>query len=142
MADIDVMIVDDEAFVRKTLTQMLKLCGVHRITEATNGRHALSELVSLPEFQLPNLILCDLEMELMGGIEFLESLRSQENESIATLPVIVSTAHTDVETVRAAAALDIDGYLVKPFNAAKLRARLQAVIGTLPNRSVLYSAMT
>jgi len=131
---VDVMIVDDEAFVRKTLTQMLRLAGVRHITEASNGRHAMSELLSLPEHQLPNLILCDLEMELMGGLEFLQRLREHENAELASIPVIIATAHTDAETVKAAAMRQIDGYLVKPFNAGKLRGRIEAILPNLPER--------
>lgn len=131
---VDVLIVDDEAFVRKTLTQMLRLAGVRQISEANNGRHALSELLALPDQHLPNLILCDLEMDLMGGLEFLQHLRDHENPELSSIPVIISTAHTDAQTVKAAAQRNIDGYLVKPFNAGKLRGRIEAILPTLPER--------
>lgn len=134
LSNVDALIVDDEAFVRKTLTQMLRLAGVRRVTEANNGRHALSELLALPDQQLPNLILCDLEMELMGGLEFLQKLRDHENEMLSSIPVIISTAHTDSQTVKAAASRRIDGYLVKPFTAGKLQARIETILPVLPDR--------
>lgn len=134
LSAVDVLIVDDEAFVRKTLTQMLRLAGVRSITEAVNGRHAFSELLDVPENQLPNLILCDVEMDLMNGLEFLKRLRDNENEAMASIPVIVTTAHTDSQTVKAAAQRQIDGYLVKPFTAAKLIARIESILPVLPDR--------
>lgn len=134
LSAVDVLIVDDEAFVRKTLTQMLRLAGVRSITEAVNGRHAFSELLDVPEKQLPNLILCDVEMELMDGLEFLKRLRDNENEAMASIPVIVTTAHTDAQTVKAAAQRQIDGYLVKPFTAAKLVSRIESILAALPER--------
>ncbi|MDF1794168.1 MAG: response regulator [Thalassobaculaceae bacterium] len=135
LSAVDVLIVDDEAFVRKTLTQMLRLVGVRRVTEANNGRHALSELLGLTDQLLPNLILCDLEMDLMGGLDFLQRLRNQENEALASIPVIISTAHTDAQTVREASKHQIDGYLVKPFTSGKLQGRIEAVLPILPERS-------
>lgn len=134
LSDVDVLIVDDEAFVRKTLTQMLRLAGVRNVTEAVNGRHAFSELLDVPEDQLPNLILCDVEMDLMDGLEFLKRLRDNENAAMASIPVIVTTAHTDAQTVKAAAQCQIDGYLVKPFTAAKLAARIESILPGLPQR--------
>lgn len=134
LSKVDVLVIDDESFVRKTLAQMLRLAGVRRITEANNGRHALSDLLALPDALLPNLILCDLEMELMGGLEFLGRLRADENPALATIPVIISTAHTDSETVQRAATHRIDGYLLKPFNAAKLRGRIEMILPVLPER--------
>lgn len=48
LADADVMIVDDEPFVRQTVTRMLQTIGVGHVSEANNGRHALFELVAVP----------------------------------------------------------------------------------------------
>jgi two-component system chemotaxis response regulator CheY len=134
LSAVDVLIVDDEAFVRKTLTQMLRLAGVTRIKEANNGRHAFSELLGMPDGELPNLILCDVEMELMNGLEFLKRLRDDENEALSSILVIISTAHTDAQTVKSAAQRRIDGYLVKPFTAAKLISRIEAILPILPDR--------
>jgi len=130
----DILIVDDEPFMRKTLTQMLKLLGISKIREATNGRHALNMLVGSPIVERPNLVLCDVGMDLMDGIELLEKMRGQSDLDIAGLPVIVVSAHSDMETVRKAADRYIAGYLVKPFTAEQLQARLEKVMPDVPGR--------
>ena len=125
---IDVLIVDDEPFMRKTLSQMLKILGVTVVREAGNGNQAIQELISLPEDSRPNLLI---------GTELLERLRGHQDFDLAGLPVIVATAHSDMETVRRAVDRYISGYLVKPFTAPKLKARIDQCIGSLPTREAL-----
>jgi CheY-like chemotaxis protein len=134
---IDVMIVDDEQFMRKTLSQMLKLLGVSIVREAGNGNQALQELISLPEDERPNLLICDIGMDMMNGIELLERLRGHQDFDLAGMPVIVATAHSDMDTVRRAVDRYISGYLVKPFTAPQLKARIDQCIANLPTRQSL-----
>ena len=134
---IDVLIVDDEPFMRKTLSQMLKILGVTVVREAGNGNQAIQELISLPEDSRPNLLICDIGMDTMNGTELLERLRGHQDFDLAGLPVIVATAHSDMETVRRAVDRYISGYLVKPFTAPKLKARIDQCIGSLPTREAL-----
>mmetsp|Transcript_110427 Transcript_110427/g.154980 ORF Transcript_110427/g.154980 Transcript_110427/m.154980 type:complete len:151 (+) Transcript_110427:67-519(+) len=131
---IDVMLVDDEPFMRKTLSQMLKVLGVGIVREATNGNQALQELISLPESERPNLMICDVGMDMMDGIELLERLRGHRDLDLAGMSVIVATAHSDMETVRRAVDRYISGYLVKPFTAPQLKARIDKCLPGLPAR--------
>lgn len=134
IADVEVMVIDDEPVVRRALTKMLTAIGVKGVVESTHGGHALFEITSADPSMLPNLILCDLEMEVMGGLEFLAELRGHVREDISTIPVIIATGHTEAEMVKAAASQDIDGYLVKPFNTRKLEARIQRILPSIPER--------
>lgn len=136
---IDVMVVDDEPFMRKTLAQMLRSLGIRVVREATNGNQALQELISLPEEHRPNLLICDISMEMMDGLELLERLRRHQDLDLAGLPVIVATAHSDIETVRRAADRYIAGYLVKPFTAPQLLTRIEKSLRSLPARAVAAS---
>jgi CheY-like chemotaxis protein len=134
---LDVLIVDDEPFMRKTLSQMLKVLGVSVVREAGNGTEALQELISLPESKRPNLLICDISMDKMGGIELLERLRGHQDFDLAGMPVIVATAHSDMETVRRAVDRYISGYLVKPFKTPQLKARIDQCLADLPARESL-----
>ena len=131
---LDIMIVDDEPFMRKTLIQMLKLIGVHKVREASNGRHALQDLLGTDATVRANLVLCDISMDLMDGIELLEKLRGHRDLDLAALPVIMVSAHSDGQTVRRAAERYIAGYLVKPFTAEQLKARLMKALPDVPAR--------
>lgn len=73
------------------------------------------------------LILSDWRMEPMDGIGLLQTLRA--DPEYADVPFILVTAEARPENVLAARRLGVDGYLVKPFDAAGLRAKLTAAIG-------------
>lgn len=132
--EIDALVVDDEPFLRKTMRQMLKTLHVKEVREATNGAHALSELIAWDPGNLPNLILCDISMEPMSGLEFVDRVRGHRSSAIAETPVIMVTAHTDLDTVKMASDRDIDGYLVKPFNKGQLEARIVSIMDQIPSR--------
>lgn len=132
---VDVMIVDDEAFMRKTLFQMLRKLGVAMVREASNGNQALQELISLPVDHRPNLLICDINMDGLDGLELLDRLRRHQDLDLASLPVIVATAHSDVETVWKAVNRQVAGYLVKPFTVRQLRSRIDQSLADLPPRT-------
>ena len=133
--ELDILILDDEKFVRSTIRKMLNLLRVRLIREATNGTHALVELEQCPEADLPNLILCDLEMEPIGGAEFVAKIRNHDNRELSELPIIIATAHSDVEAVRSVVSSGIEGYVVKPFNKQQLANAIQRIISQIPARS-------
>ena len=66
------LVVDDDEFSRSTLVEMLTSLGVGRVDEADNGRIALKRLKLLPTS--PDLLICDIFMPDMDGIEFLNHL--------------------------------------------------------------------
>lgn len=79
-------------------------------------------------------MLCDLEMEDMDGFDLLTRLREHERDDIAGIPVVISTSHSDFTFVQAAAALEISGYLVKPYSTTKLAECITRLLPSLPAR--------
>jgi len=73
------------------------------------------------------LVLSDWRMEPMDGIGLLQALRADPD--YADVPFILVTAEARPDNVMAARRLGVDGYLVKPFDAAGLRAKLTAALG-------------
>ncbi len=100
------MVVEDDDGIRDTLRYAIELDGYPVIT-AANGRIALELLKSVP---LPGLILLDLMMPEMNGIEFFEILR--RDPALCTIPVVVVTAISN----HAQMIQRTDGVIKKPIN--------------------------
>jgi CheY-like chemotaxis protein len=108
-----VLIVDDDQFVRESLSSLLTAEG-YAILEAENGLNALQVLNSAPHF--PSVILLDLSMPVMDGNRFLE--RRDEDPVLRQIPVIVVSGNAEKP-------LDgVTAYLLKPV-------RLENLIGAI-----------
>lgn len=116
-----ILIVDDEALNREVLIRRLQREG-YRPTGARSGAEALQLVASEPF----DAVLLDLQMPEMSGVEVLQTLK--EHETHRHLPVIMLSAHTDVEKVARCVELGAEDYLPKPINAVLLRARLGACL--------------
>lgn len=123
-----VLIIDDEDVVRETIKKMLGQFGVGVTAEAVDGAQALMQVAKFR----PNLILCDVHMKQMSGLEFLEGLRQINVKHVEDTPVIMITGDSNVDTVKEAQRLNVAGYLVKPTNAKDLRARIEHAIRSTP----------
>jgi Response regulator containing CheY-like receiver, AAA-type ATPase, and DNA-binding domains len=114
--------VDDSATVRKIISMALAEAG-HSAVEAENGRIALDKLASAN----PDCVILDINMPVMGGIEFLSE--KKKLPSAASVPVIVLTTQ-DEEALRSQAmGLGANGFLAKPFDKAALLASIARILG-------------
>ncbi len=116
-----VLVVDDEPAVRRLVMKALESDG-YFFTEASNGRDALRMIGE----QMPDLVLLDLLMPELGGLEVLKALRA--NPKTAGLPVLVITAHADEGSVREGFDVGATDYLAKPFSIPQLSARVRACL--------------
>lgn len=127
MTDVDfttcsVLLIEDETFMSELIGEFLNDLKFSNIVTASNGQEALVKL-RLGEI-LPNIILCDLEMPVMNGFEFLENLRGDQGLEFKETPVLVLTGHKDEESIKRAIKLGIHGYLVKPVTKEDLVKRI------------------
>ena len=116
-----VVIVDDHSMVREGLKQLLELDGdVEVIGEACDG----VECLVLLEKVLPQVLLLDINMPNMNGLEVLERLK-QNNVDVK---VIILTVHNEIEFLLKAVEIGIDGYLLKESNSSELKKAIFHVI--------------
>lgn len=114
-----ILIVDDDSLNRRLLTKHLERDG-HRTTDVDNGFAALSALAS----ERPDLVLLDIEMPGVDGIEVLERIKA--DEELRHIPVIMISGLEDTESIVRCLEAGAEDYLPKPFDPAILRARIDA----------------
>ncbi len=111
-----ILVVDDEILITKTLQADLEDAG-YLVGVADSGEEALFRL-SQDRY---NLVITDLMMENMGGLELIARLREQDFD----IPVIIITGHSELETAIAALRLGAADYLHKPYNPEELLLRIK-----------------
>ncbi len=121
-----ILVVDDKKEIQVLLKQYLTQEGFEVVT-ASDGRQALF----LARQEKPDLVLLDLMMPEMGGIEFMR-LFSRESD----IPVIVLTAKVEESDKVLGLELGADDYITKPFSMRELTARVRAVLRRVQKQSV------
>jgi DNA-binding response OmpR family regulator len=111
MGQIRVLVVDDELFVGELLKEYLSIIG-YEVTAVSNGEDALSVIEQSP----PNIVILDIRMPGMGGMEVLKAIKEKNRD----IGVIMLSAYGDPETVNEALRLGADHYLQKPMNLKHL----------------------
>jgi two-component system chemotaxis response regulator CheY len=103
-----VLVIDDSMMVRQQVGRALAAAGF-AVIEAVDGVDGLQKLSASPDTRL---VVCDVNMPRMNGIEFLESLRKSDSSGV---PVVMLTTEGQPELVQRAKALGAKGWIVKPF---------------------------
>ncbi|MET8353006.1 ATP-binding protein [Micromonospora sp. NPDC005206] len=116
-----ILVVDDNSDMRAYLSRLLTGQG-WRVRTVTDGRQALDAVHRDP----PDLVLTDVMMPVLDGFELVRRLRA--DPATRALPVLVLSARAGGDASVAGLSLGADDYLVKPFAAAELIARIRAVI--------------
>ena len=127
MEKMKILAVDDNIINLATIEQELK--DKYEVITVNSGARAIRYLNK----ERPDLVLLDVQMALMDGIETLKEMRTMENGS--TLPVIMLTSKKDKETVIEGTKLGILDYVVKPFDTQNLHERIDKAlkkVGVLP----------
>lgn len=124
--DFHFLVVDDFSTMRRIVINLLKELGYPKISEAEDGEKALKMLQS-GELGMPvNFVVTDWNMPVMDGLTLLQNIRN--TPALNHLPVLMVTAEAKKENIIAAAQAGADGYIVKPFNAATLKEKLDKII--------------
>jgi two-component system chemotaxis response regulator CheY len=124
-AALKVLVVDDQFSVRQMTRLTLQELGIRHIHESENGRDAFRKATIQPL----DLIISDYNMPEMDGLEFLRAVRG--HQAVRKLPFILLTGRGDKELVVKAAQAGVNNYLIKPFNGAILREKIEQVVGKL-----------
>jgi two-component system chemotaxis response regulator CheY len=121
---LDVLIVDDSAAIRKILHRVLVQAEVPlgKVHEASDGNEALERLKT----DKVGLILSDINMPNMDGIEFLTRIKAQPE--FKSVPVLMVTTEGSQAKVMQALELGAAGYVKKPFTAEQIKEKLAGLI--------------
>jgi len=117
-----ILIVDDEPFIRQALNDSLTKAG-YEIHAFENGFDVLKEIQSVS----PELIISDISMPKLDGLEMVEALRN--NEDSKSIPVIMLTASTGVDNFARGVNLGIKFFCPKPLDIKDIIEKVKSVIG-------------
>lgn len=116
-----ILLVDDDEVILTIANLGLKRAGFN-VVKCSSGMACLESLM----YYMPDMILLDVEMPIMSGIQTLEVIRS--NDKFKDIPVMFLTGSTDTGTVVAAKSLGAVGYVVKPFIPQELVDKVKAIL--------------
>jgi two-component system chemotaxis response regulator CheY len=116
-----VVIVDDYTTMLRILRNLLRQLEINNVEEATDGDSAYYLLQKNP----PDLIISDWNMAPVTGLDLLRKVRA--DAKLRHIPFIMVTAESKTENVVAAKQAGVSNYIVKPFNADTLRAKIASV---------------
>jgi len=116
-----ILVVDDNEDIRNLLNFLLTKEG-YEISMASDGDEGLQMAVR----DVPDLVLLDVMMPRVSGLETLTAIRANKSEKISNIPVIMITAKSGTADVDEALARGADSYIVKPFRPTSLIAKVNA----------------
>jgi len=119
-----ILIVDDSAMMRKIVLRALTLAGLdfQKVLEAGDG----SEALELLKTNVIELVMCDINMPVMSGLEMLKAMKEQNVG--AGIPVVMVTTESSAEHVREAVAVGASGYIRKPFTPDQVKQKVLALL--------------
>ena len=119
-----IFVVEDEKVMSTFILNSLRRIGILDLYAFEDGTAALREVVKLK----PDLILTDIHMKPMGGIEFVRRLRASSNNQLSNTKVIFLSADSTPATVGEVLPLGVAGYMVKPPALGALAAKIEQAL--------------
>lgn len=121
--NLPILIVDDYRTMLRIIRNLLKQLSFTNVDEAADGGEALAKLRE----KAYGLVISDWNMQPLTGLDLLREVRA--DSSLKDLPFIMITAESKAENVVVAKEAGVDNYIVKPFNAETLKAKISSVLG-------------
>lgn len=122
--NMEVLIVDDFATMRRILKNILTQIGFSNLYEASDGKNALKVLKN----QKIDLIMCDWNMPIMTGLDLLNIVRG--DDELKSIPFVMVTAEAQKENIIQAVQAGVNNYVVKPFTTETITQKLEKVFGS------------
>ena len=122
--NLKVLIVEDNQHMRSLLRSLLNALGIREVHEAANGQAALDVMRD----KKCDLILSDLSMKPMDGIEFTREVRTSARSANPFVPIIMVTGHTERHLVEAARDAGVNEFLAKPITAHSVYSRIAEIV--------------
>ncbi|WP_299441821.1 response regulator [uncultured Rhodospira sp.] len=119
-----VLVVDDNAYMRLIIKEILRSLGVGAIREAVDGADALKLMRVLPA----DIVIADLDMNPLDGLEMARLLRTSKDSPNPFVPIIMLTGHTEAHRVAEARDAGVNEFLAKPISVRGLYSRIREVV--------------
>lgn len=116
-----ILIVDDDQLMRKLLEYIIKKAG-YQVSVADNGSNALK----IVKKEKPDLIISDVEMPKMNGLELCQKLK--ENFDTKLIPIILITSNTQIQDKLCGFRSGADDYFIKPLHLKNLLTRVKSLL--------------
>lgn len=123
-----VLVIDDQQTMRSIVRRLLHAIGIQDVAEADGGEEALDYLID-PHTRLPDVIICDLHMDRMDGLQFCNSLRRKEGLKNASVPVLILTGNRDRFVHEVTLQVGALSVLTKPVTADELKHEISEAVG-------------
>lgn len=123
LADLKTMVIDDSRTARLMLAEMLREMGVSSIAKAEDGADAMQKLKDFAA----DVVICDLHMAPLDGIEFTRLLRNADDSPNPYLPVLMLTGDATQKQLGNALNAGAHGFMSKPIQADSLRRQINLV---------------
>ncbi len=131
------MVVEDVPSMRQLLVRLLQEIGFSYVISSEDGADALKRMESAT--QPIDIVVSDIEMPIINGIEFIQMMRNNSDSMIAETPVIVVTGHSEERNLFDAVRAGVHGFIVKPVSRKTLESRLRYA---LHNPSIKMEVLT
>ncbi len=122
-SDLKILIVDDSPTMRRILLNTVQKAGYPNCHEAEDGKDALAKLMANDY----DLLMTDWNMPNMNGLELTEAIRNSSNHK--NIPILMVTTRNMKEDIVNAIKTGVNGYIVKPFDAKTLHAKINEIMG-------------
>ncbi len=127
-SSIRVLVIDDQRTMREIIRRLLSQIGVDDVDAAADGEQALEKLHN-PTADKPDIVICNLHMEKMDGMDFCNHVRRDKNDAIRGLPIIILTGELDTFVHDVTKQVSATTVLVKPVSAGDLKTQIEAAVG-------------
>jgi len=126
VSSIDVLIVDDNQYMRKVIRNLLVNLGVKNIHEAADGIAGLEAIRTY----MPDVVILDWEMPLLNGAELVRIVRSPGVFPVPDVPIVMLTGHVERWRVLEATRLGVNEFLKKPVSGKALLDRIVSILSS------------
>ncbi len=123
-ASLCVLLVDDNRHTRAVVRTILEALGVTKLREAVDGTDGIQKFQLFPA----DIIICDRVMEPMDGLEFVRRVRTGNESPNPYVPIIMLTAHTELNKIVEARNAGVHEVLAKPISAKALADRIITIL--------------